>query len=122
MTLLTKAQRTKLIANGAANIVNRDRDGRTTDFKPVVKFFCPWGAATWLVSEMTDVTPDGDAVLFGLCDLGFGTPEMGYVTLGELMSVKRPGGLGIERDRWFTATMTVGEYAEKARAEGRINA
>ena len=42
MKLLTEAQRTKLLANG-----NR----RGADHKPVVKWFNPCGAGTWLLSE-----------------------------------------------------------------------
>ena len=32
--------------NGRANAERIARDGNTDDFKPVVKLFCPWGAAT----------------------------------------------------------------------------
>ncbi len=66
--------RQRLLANGAA-------DPRTgirgeTDHLPVVKFFDPTGAATWLITEMMQDEPD---ILFGLCDLGLGCPELGYV-------------------------------------------
>jgi hypothetical protein len=44
------------------------RDGKAEpDPVPVVKFFNPLGAATWLASELD---ADGDT-LFGLADLGF---------------------------------------------------
>ena len=86
------------------------------DFKPVVKLFNPCGAATWLLTELDD---DGDT-LFGLCDLGMGSPELGSVSLSELSSVKGPLGLGIERDRWFTPDKTLSEYADEARRSGRI--
>lgn len=84
--------------------------------KPVVKFFCPWGAATWLVTSLKD---DGDT-MFGLCDLGMGSPELGYVSLTELQGIKGPFGLTIERDLHFTADKTLAEYADEARAKGRI--
>ena len=60
--------------------------------------------------------------LFGLCDLGMECPELGRVSLNELMSVKGRLGLGIERDLWFKADKTIGEYAEEARKGGRIKA
>ena len=33
-----------------------------------------------------------------MCDLGFGSPELGYVMLSELESLDVGFGLGIERD------------------------
>jgi hypothetical protein len=92
-------------------------DGNTPDHKPVVKFFNPCGAATWLISEM-----DNDGRMFGLCDPGHGTPELGYVMLDEITGYVGPLGLKIERDAWFEAKRTIGEYADLARAAGRIAA
>lgn len=124
MELLTKEIEAKLRKNGAINFEHRMRDGNTEDFKPVVKFFNPVGAATWLISEITDEGEDmngnHDLILFGLCDLGFGSPEMGDVSLNELKSIKTRLGLGIERDLYFTADKTLTEYAAEARAAGRI--
>ncbi len=34
--------------------------------------------------------------MFGLCNLGF--PELGYVSLSEMLEVRGRFGLGIERD------------------------
>ena len=67
----------------------------------VCKFFNPLGAATWLIAEGEE-QEGGDWLFFGLCDLGFGSPEWGYVSLSELESVKLPLGLGIERDIYFS--------------------
>lgn len=124
MMLLTKEIETKLRKNGEINLAHRLDDGNTEDFKPVVKFFTPAGAATWLISEISDEGEDMDGnpdlILFGLCDLGFGSPEMGSVSLNELKSLKLQFDLGIERDMHFTATKTLTEYADDARAEGRI--
>ncbi|MBR0868248.1 DUF2958 domain-containing protein [Bradyrhizobium diazoefficiens] len=43
---------------------------------PVAKFFARDAQATWLITE---VDPDEPDRLFGLCDLGQGCPELGYV-------------------------------------------
>ena len=107
MKLLTRRQRERLLANGA----NRDRDHR-----PAVKFFNPCGAATWLFSELDE---DGDT-LFGLADLGFGTPELGYSSLAEIAAIGIRFGLGIERDLHFRAKYPLSVYTEAARAAGRI--
>ena len=103
MKLLTTSLREKLLANGRAN---RDADGLPRehgyiDHKPVVKLFTPdAGAATWL---LTEIDPDDPDRAFGLCDLGFGCPELGYVSLSELDSVRGKLGLPIEREFAFHA-------------------
>lgn len=106
MQLLTPDLRARLLANGAA----------PGDHLPVVKFFNPIGAATWLLTEL-DATSD---VLFGLCDLGFGCPELGSASLSEIAGVRLPLGLGIERDLHFAAEHPLSVYAEAARKAGRI--
>jgi hypothetical protein len=111
-------QREKLLKQGAANLAHRMDDGNTEDFRPIVKLFNPMGAATWLISELDE---DGDTA-FGLCDLGHGSPELGYVSLAELASVRLSLGLYIERDIHFEAKKTLGEYADAARNLGRIEA
>ena len=58
--------------------------------------------------------------MFGLCDLGMGFPELGYVSLQELESVELPFGLKIERDMYFTPDKTLKEYASVAREHSRI--
>ena len=124
MNLLTKEIEAKLRRNGDVNREHRNIDGNTEDFKPVVKFFNPVGAATWLITEIADEGEDMDGnhdlILFGLCDLGMGCPEMGNVSLNELKSVDLRFGLGIERDQHWTATKTLTEYANEAREKGRI--
>lgn len=85
---------------------------------PYLKLFHPVGAATWLISELDPENPD---LAFGLCDLGLGFPELGWVSLTELTST-RILGLTVERDRFWTPTMTLAEYAAIAQELGRINA
>jgi hypothetical protein len=91
MKLLTKTIKEKMVKN------HNDQDG-TKDFKAVLKLFDPTGASTWYLSELN---PD-DNIAFGLCNLGVGCPELGYVSLDELSNLKVKMGLGIERDLYFT--------------------
>ena len=121
MKILTKAIEAKLIKNRNINNqtnVQLDGDADEIDFKPVVKLF-GGGACTWLLTELDP----GSNMAFGLCDLGFGTPELGYVSMDELMALRfQPFGLPIERDLHFKADKTLTEYADEARTQGRIAA
>jgi hypothetical protein len=58
--------------------------------------------------------------LFGLCDLGLGEPELGYVSLAEIRSVRGNLGLPIERDLYFSGQHPLSYYAKRARDAGRI--
>lgn len=101
----------------AALRVNADRSAtRDHDPAPVVKFFNPLGAATWLATELYD---DGDT-LFGLADLGFGCPELGCFSLAELAGIRLPFGLRIERDIGFSTTASLSVWADTARRAGSI--
>ena len=104
--LLTKALRAKLLENYKTPDANH---------KPVVKFFTPWGAATWLITDMDDT-----GRMFGLCDLGQGYPELGYVSLEELQSLRGPVGLRVERDVHFGTSLGLEEIAELSRDAGEI--
>lgn len=106
MQLLTSDLRAMLTANGQSQ----------GDHVPVVKFFSPVGAATWLFSELD---ADGD-ILFGLCDLGFGCPELGSASLSEIAAVTLPFGLTIERDLCFEGRFPLTVYADAARLCGSI--
>ena len=90
---------------------------RPETVKPVVKLFDPMGAGTWLLSECDD-----DGIAFGLCDLGFGSPELGYVSMEEVCDIQKTRMLGIERDLHFKPNKTLAEYANEAREIGRIKA
>lgn len=116
MKLLTKPARAKLLANFQATSEAVNRGDTPPDHKPVVKLFNPCGAATWLVTELD---PDGDSA-FGLCDLGFGQPELGYFSIQALASTRVAMGLGIERDLHWKADKTLSQYAEIARENQHI--
>lgn len=103
----------KLIENGRAS---KERDG--FDPFPVVKFFTPDAGATWLITE---AYPEGDDVrLFGLCDLGMGCPELGYLMLSEIEDVRGELGLPVERDLYFKAEHRRSTYAKLASRAGMI--
>ena len=59
-------------------------------------------------------------LLFGLCDLGMGCPELGHVDLLELQVARGALGIGLERDRHFTARHLLSVYARAARIAGRV--
>jgi hypothetical protein len=59
-----------------------------------VKFFTPDSNWTWYATEY-----DGEDVFFGLV-VGHET-ELGYFSLSELLSVRGPLGLPVERDLYF---------------------
>lgn len=112
MKLMTKAIENKLIKNYKAELEN----GGSIDHKPVVKFF-GGAACTWLITEYNEE----DRIFFGLCDLGMGSPEIGYVSRDELEAVRFPPfNLPVERDRYITLDKTLSEYAEIARDAGYI--
>jgi hypothetical protein len=111
MILLPQSLRDALRANALAASGSEGFDP-----VPVVKFFNPLGAATWLASELFG----DDDTLFGLADLGFGCPELGTFSLTELASVRLPFGLGVERDLAFTTTYRLSTWATCARRAGSI--
>lgn len=115
MKLITDPIRRALLKNGALGAAGEDTSG----LHPVLKLFTPWAGAMWLVTECD---PEEEWRLFGLCDLGLGYPELGYVTLPELEALRGPAGLRVERDRHFAATMSLAAYADAARAAGHIAA
>lgn len=88
------------------------------DHVPVVKFFNPAGAGTWLATELGD----DDDTLYGIADLGFGCPEIGSFSLSELQSIRLPFGLRIERDIAFSTEHRLSAWAEAARASGSLGA
>jgi hypothetical protein len=105
----------KLQRNAAAQQAGGDPDP-----VPVVKVFNPYGAHTWLFTELHE-----DGRLFGLCDMGMGEPELGYADRAEIEALRVRVGqsrLPLERDAWFQADKTLRGYADDARARGRIAA
>lgn len=115
MTLLPYSLIFALNANGVTSRIHAAR-GEPFDPWPVLKLFSPVGAATWIATEFAD---DGDT-LFGLADLGFGCPELGYFSLREIRAVRLPFGLLIERDRHFDPLGPLSLWTSEARRLGSI--
>ena len=71
----------------------------------VLKLFDPCGRYTFFVLEGRR-EPDGDLLFFGFCrsPLGPDCDELGYTSRRQLESVRRPLGLGFERDLYFKPT------------------
>ena len=67
------------------------------DIKIVLKLFNPTGAGTWYLYEKED-----EDIYWGFVNLGdIDCAECGTVSMNELMSLRLPFGLHIERDMSF---------------------
>ena len=116
MNLITETQQIELLANGSAALEAR-RLGVDFDPKPVVKFFTPHGYCRWLLTELN---PHGGDWAYGLYDLGFGFPQLGFVTLRELATLQGKPALPVVRDRYFVADRPLSAYAHDAQSRGLI--
>ncbi len=83
---------------------------------------CPFHL--WLTSPACEILDVIDPIdpdrAFGLCDLGLGSPELGYVSIAELTALRGTLGLPVERDLHFDAKQSLTAYALEARRDGRI--
>ena len=112
MQLLLDCHVTRLVANGRLT-----QAGGAGDYLPVVRLYMPDASASWLLSE---IDPDDTDLAFGLCDLGLGFPELGYVRLSEIAGLRGHIGLPVARDDDFTAHGPISAYADAARRAQRI--
>lgn len=78
------------------------QDDRGFDAEVIVKYFNPYGAGTWLITE-GEKQDNGDWLFFGYCHII--EWEWGYVTLSELESVKPLGMFTLERDLYSSGTV-----------------
>ncbi|TDE17734.1 DUF2958 domain-containing protein [Dyadobacter psychrotolerans] len=97
----------------------RTDQGNEIDPNPVVKLFTTNGRAIWLLTELS---PFYEGLAFGLCDLGFGEPELGNVYIPEIEAVKHAtnGMPLVEKDLHFEATHPLSVYTGAARMFGEI--
>jgi|TARA_R110002153_G_scaffold177017_2_gene330256 hypothetical protein len=96
MKLMTKEIEKKLPPLGT-----HDSAG-TEDIRVVAKYFTPDSSWTWYVTEGNKEGDDWR--FFGWVDGHY--PEFGYFMLSDLESVRGCLGLGVERDRYFTAKLS----------------
>jgi hypothetical protein len=113
-SFLTDEQFDLLRANGLLARLHEER-GEYFDPHPVVKLYVPGMRATWLLSSIDPRTP---GIAFGLADLGF--PEMGYISLDELVELSVGGELSVRQNRDFHPAKPLSEYARDARRAGHI--
>jgi hypothetical protein len=107
----------QMVANSRASGNAIMKDGNTPDHVPVLKLFTPAGGATWL---LTEYDPE-DGRCFGLCDLGMGEPELGYVSREEIEETAfSTNPQLIERDLYWQAKHTLSVYTEAASRARRI--
>lgn len=107
MNPISDELRAQLLDNGRQSLADEGFDP-----PPVVKLFTPDAGATWL---LTEIDPDDEDHAFGLCDLGLGFPELGYMSLAELATVQGRLCLLVARDLHFTASKVLSAYAREAR-------
>ena len=86
---------TKEIEKKAEKFPLGSQDGTDLEANIIVKYFHPMSNWRWYATEYD---PE-EKLFFGLVD-GH-EKELGYFSLPELESIKRPFGLGIERDIHF---------------------
>jgi hypothetical protein len=113
MQMIPEDLREKMIQNAL------EAQERThTDHAPVVKLHTKYGKGIWLLSELDPVND----IAYGICDLGQGEPELSYVSLSHLESIKhaRLKVRMIETDPKFIAKYPMSVYLAAARANRRI--
>ena len=86
------------------------------DPQPVVHLYLPGSSHQWLLTEIHTE----DDVAFGLCDLGAGFPELGYVDLREVLAAAWSVDIEPRCNLAFRPVAPLSEYAEQARRAQRI--
>ena len=79
---------------------NEEKEAK--DIKVPLKLFNPCGSQSWFITEYDPDT--GEA--FGYVT-GMGCDELGYISIPELLEVKLPFGLRIERDMHWNSNNTL---------------
>ena len=87
------------------------------DIKIVLKLFSPVGAATWYIYEK-----ETDDIYWAFVNLGdYEMSECGTVSMNELMSLRLPLGLHIERDMYFKPlSMSLEEVMNIVKSGGHV--
>jgi hypothetical protein len=105
--------RTRMIQNAL-----ECQEGIAKDHAPEIKLFTKYGKGIWLLSELDQT----NNIAFGICDLGLGEPELSYVSIEHLESIKhaRLRVPMIEPDKLFAPKYPMSVYLEAARKNKRI--
>lgn len=97
---------------------NGSPTNRDKDHAPVVMLTMPFTNCVWLLSE---IEPDSQDIAFGLCDLGMGFPELGYVSISEIQSIVHPVfKTTVYNNPLFKAEYPMSAYSAAARANEQI--
>ena len=86
------------------------------DPQPVAHLYLPGSNHQWLLTDLHT----HDDVAFGLCDLGAGFPELGYVDLREVLAATASVNAELRCNLAFRPVAPLSEYAEQARRAQRI--
>lgn len=89
------------------------QDGKGKRSKVLVKYFNPYGAGTWIITE-AEKQENGDWLLFGYCHLF--EWEWSYILLSEIQNTKvNVFGykLGLERDLYIADDATVADLVQE---------
>ena len=84
----------------------KQRHQKGYDPMPVVRLYVPYTCCQWLLTEIDEELN----IAFGLCDLGMGFPELGYVSLFEIAEVTPH----VRCDPHFVAVAPLSVYSREA--------
>ena len=90
------------------------QDGKGLNAQILVKYFNPYGAGTWLITE-AEKQDNGDWLFFGYATNGYEW-EWEYITLSQIIQTKvKVFGyrFSLERDLYIPDGMTVGECLKR---------
>lgn len=119
VSILSDKQRAALLKAGK-EADKAEAAGKRCHLPPVVLLRLPNSPpAAWMLAYVTPGDPD---LAFGLMDLGEGFPELGFVRLSELESLRGYRGKGVSHDPIFkdASKLDISEYARIADDYGKI--
>jgi hypothetical protein len=112
-TFITDEQWRLLLEHGA-----RSAAGEELDPHPVLLLELADPVMFWM---LTEVDPHDEDRAFGLCDLGLGMPELGYVSLSEIAALRGRGrGQSVQADATFVGDRPLSIFRSWARMVGWI--
>lgn len=84
------------------------------DFRPVIRLSVPGTGGVWLLAELDPIDWD---TAYGLIDFGLG-PELGSVSLRELLEVSGPTGMPLQVDELPEPILPLRRYLASLSAAG----